>query len=324
VSERPNLTVRVPRGYFGRAGGAAKEGVASALLTPAAAKTTAPRVTETTEGALQSALTDAYSTNSLPTKLALTYLNTPNNGTVVTAAMQIATDILDYGDGGNRPADVDIAGVVLNDKGKITASFKNRLKIKPYISAASQPDTGGVIYNYRTGLTPGIYQVRVAARDANKQRVGSAMEWIQIPDLSTSRLTTSSLLIGGQVVERSKRDAGQPSEADSQVQFSVDHRFPRSGNLAFMLFIYNASRKGGAPSLPDLTAQVQILREGRPVTTTAQRRLNTVGMPDLDRISYAGNVPLNALGKGSYELRVTIADSAAKTSATQSVLFEVE
>jgi hypothetical protein len=150
------------------------------------------------------------------------------------------------------------------------------------------------------------------------------MEWIQIPDLSTKRLITSSLLIGGQVVERSKSAAGQPSEEDSQVQFSVDHRFPRSGHLDFMLFIYNASRKGGAPTLPDLTAQVQILREGRAVATTAERRLNTAGMPDLDRISYAGNVPLDALGKGSYELRVTIEDYAAKTSATQSVLFEVE
>src|SRR5688500_19560535 len=42
-------------------------------------------------------------------------------------------------------------------------------------------------------ICPGLYQVRVAARDALSGRVGTAKSWIQIPDLSAKKLTLSSL-----------------------------------------------------------------------------------------------------------------------------------
>jgi hypothetical protein len=61
---------------------------------------------------------------------------------------------------------------VLNDKGKIAHSFKNQLSVKPL---TGQLDSGSVLYNEPTPLAPGIYQVRVAARDEKSGRVGSAI-----------------------------------------------------------------------------------------------------------------------------------------------------
>jgi hypothetical protein len=97
-----------------------------------------------------------------------------------------------------RTGDGKIVGVILNDKGKIAGSFKNQLNVTP-ISGLS--DTAGVIYNEHTPLAPGIYQVRTAARDEKSGRLGSANQWIVIPDLTKRQLTSSSILLGGTVVE---------------------------------------------------------------------------------------------------------------------------
>src|SRR4029079_17014917 len=128
-------------------------------------------------------------------RLSLTYLNTPKNETVLTSSMQIASGSLDYGNDGRQPATIRLAGVILNDKGKFAASFRNQLTVKPV--AEGRSDSTGIIYNQHTPLTPGIYQVRVAARDEKSGRVGTALQWVVIPDLGSRHVTLSSLLLGG-------------------------------------------------------------------------------------------------------------------------------
>src|SRR6185503_4230567 len=167
---------------------------------------------------------------------------------LLTSSLQIATNGLDYDDDGKQPATVRIAGVILNDKGKVAGSFKTQLNVNP---VGALLDSAGVIYNDRAPLSPGIYQVRAVARDERSRRIGSAIQWIVIPDLSTHQLTTSSILLGAQVVDQ--------KAANAQVQFSVDHRFGKSSRLGYWIFVYNAKRSvNGAPNL---TVQSQVLRD---------------------------------------------------------------
>ena len=156
--------------------------------------------------------------------------------------MQISSRGLTYGDDGKQPATIKLAGVILTDKGKIASSFKNQLNVNPLDAGKSD---AGIIYNQHTPMAPGIYQVRVAARDEKSGHVGSAMQWVVIPDLARRELTLSSLLLGGQLLENAKSKAGS-----AQVQLSVDHRFPRSGHLGYWVFVYNAKRDAtGAANL---------------------------------------------------------------------------
>ena len=52
------------------------------------------------------------------------------------------------------------------------------------------------MFTYPAKLPPGLYQVRVAARDDKSGNVGSAHAWIEIPDLANKKLAMSSLLLG--------------------------------------------------------------------------------------------------------------------------------
>ena len=304
VVGHPELSVRAPRGYVG--GPKPAEGTtASASEKPGSTKKPKPPDAE-----LRDALSDFYPAGGLPTLLSLTYLNTPANGLVVTSSMEVAATGVNYGDDGKQPATIKLAGVALNDKGKIASSFKNQLNIDP-------PKSGGsdaIFYNHHTPLAPGIYQFRVAARDERSGRVGSAIQWIVIPNLAKSRLTLSSVLLGGQVLE-DKSKAGTP-----HVQLSVDHSFPRSSQLGYWVFVYNARRD--ASGNPQLTVQTQVLRDGQAVISSPQRKVNAAGQ-DAERIPFGEELALKTLTPGKYDLKVIVTDGVAGTSATQIADFVV-
>jgi VWFA-related protein len=308
VIGRPELSVRAPRGYV--------EGPPPATETSVVATPEKPvenQKVKTPDAEISTALSDYYPSGALPTMLSLTFLNTPSNATVLTSSIQIASRGLNFGTDGKQPATITLAGVILNDKGKIASSFKNQLNVSPVNTAES--DASGVIYNQHTPLPPGIYQVRVAARDEKSGHVGSAMQFVVIPDLATRQLTTSSVLLGGQLLENARsKDAGP------QIQLSVDHRFARRSRLGYWIFVYNAKRD--AAGAPNLIAQTQVVRDGQVMLSSPQRKL-TQGGADPERIPFGDDFALQTLAPGSYDLRVTITDSIAGTSVTQMIDFVV-
>jgi VWFA-related protein len=317
IAGRPELVVRTPRGFLT----AATVGSFNAPATGSESASPAKIVkSPTPEVEIQNALTSATTSNGLPIRLALSYLNTPENGMVLTASMQVPSDRLDYGFEGKTAAEVQLEGVVLNDRGKVVDGFKNRLKIEPLPSEGKGPANSAVIYNQREVLPPGLYQVRVAARDSGTKRIGTAMEWIEIPEFAKQRLTLSSVLVGGQVVNTAKRPEG--SQHGPQVQFSIDRRFSHQDNLNFWIFIYNAMKSGrGAP---DLSAQVEVFRDSVSVIKGPERKLATTDMPDLLRIPYGGSFPLKSLAVGRYELRIKVNDRVANIEIVGSTDFEVK
>ena len=300
VVGHPELTVRAPKGYVA---GPTTPAPAAAANKPDIAK---PKTAETE---LRDALSDFYPEGGLPTLLSLTYLNTPANGLVVTSSIEIAGNAVSYGDD-DKQATIKLAGVVLNDKGKIASSFRNQVNI-------DAPKAGGsdaIFYNHHTPLAPGIYQFRVAARDEKSGRVGSAIQWIVIPDLTKNQLTLSSVLLGGQVLE-DKSNAGTP-----HVQLSVDHSFARASQLGYWVFVYNAKRD--ANGKPQLTVQTQVLRDGHTVLSSPQRRVNNGGT-DVERIPFGEELALKTLAPGKYDLKIIVTDDIARTSTAQLADFVV-
>ena len=305
IAGRPELIVRVPRGFF--------------VVDP---KTTEKR-NETdskaeagssnskgVEGAIVSALSSPTAKTGLPTRLAVSFIDVPGSGPIITAATQMATDVLGYGPDGKQPAAIDLAGVVLNDSGKQAGSFKTRLNVNPLSAPAAAKDPT-VQYSHKLPLKPGIYQVRVAARDDRSGRVGSAAQWIEIPDLSSKKLTLSSLLLGGEFI------GSNQSGSDGQMVFSVDRRFTQGAQMTFLTMIYNAA------SAPKLDSQIEILRGGQRVVASPVRPIVIENNADLTRIPYGATVALRTLPPGRYVLRITVNDRNANTSAVNQIIFEV-
>ena len=305
IPSRPDLSVRVARGFFATEPKPETSNEANKSASDTAAS-------KDVGSALMSALAASSARTGLPTKLFVSFVDVPGSGPVLTAATQMATAVLGYGADGKQPAAIDLAGVVLNDQGKQAGSFKTRLNVNPLSPATTATDPS-VVYSHKIPLEPGIYQIRVAARDERSGNVGSSAQWIEIPDLSSKKLTLSTLLLGGQ-------RAAPAQQGGDQFQFSVDRRFSRESQLTFLTVIYNAA----AGSAPKLDAQIEIQRGGQRVVASPVLPVDVEANSDLARIPYGANVGLKNLAPGRYVLKVTVNDRNANTSAVNQIIFEVE
>lgn len=94
---------------------------------------------------------------------------------MLNASMQIDGAMLSFGE--REQAIVDVLGIAVDDRGQF-ASFKQKLDIPREVVAK---DSRFIKWSQPLSLPPGLYQVRVAVRDRQTGRTGSAMTWIEIP-----------------------------------------------------------------------------------------------------------------------------------------------
>ena len=308
VINRDNLTVRSARGFVNNTSMAA----ATEERAPKEVKGSKQETKADTQ--LRNALSEFYPRHALPLQLSLTYLDTPNSGMVLTSSVQASAQVLNYGIDGKEPAQLSVAGVVVNDQGKPAASFKTDLKVNPAASSGQDQSLPALIYNHPSPLKPGIYQVRVAARDARSGILGSASQWIVIPDLSMRQLSLSSLILGLETV------SGKGSET-GRMQWSVDKRFAHGSHLRFMTFIYNAARAAAAT---DLAAQVQVYKDGQAVISSPFKKVPAGSDVDQARVPFTEDINLGALRTGRYVLQVTVEDRAANKSVSRQSVFYVQ
>jgi VWFA-related protein len=309
VAGHPEFTVRLPRGFL------------RINSTPAKPPVRA-EVPAQPHRDLQDALTALYPRHEVPLALSVVYLDTPEHGPVLTASVRVANDALSYeAAAGKQVAAVDVVGVVVNDRGKPANTFQTRLTINSLDANGKAQNESATIYNYRVVLRPGLYQVRIASRDSKSGQVGSAQQWIEIPDLSLRRLSLSSLLLGLQAVERVGTRAG--ADESQQVQFSTDHRFARDSRLRFTIFIYNAALSQDGKPRPNLWLQARILDAGRIVKSTPLKSV-AVESQDLMRIPFGDEIALDSIPLGQYILEITVADQIAGTKISQKARITVE
>ncbi len=313
VIGKPELTVRVRRGFFD---------LEPEPLASVSKKAPAPKPGEKTpEAELRKTIASPYPTRALPVSLRLSYFDTPGKGATLLLAMQVPTEFLSFDQVKEKQsAAIGVGGTVFNDQGQAGAGFNKRLVISAAQNTASK-ENENLVYNHSVFLKPGLYQVRVGARDEKSGRAGTVHDWIEIPDLAKG-MALSSLFVSTRALENSGNAAGTPAFSEG-TQLPVGYHFSSNDFLRFMLFVYNAA-KAPADAKPDVALQIQVLRDGQPVVTAPLKKINVEGVEDLSRIPYAAEVSLDGLPVGQYILQTSVVDRVAKTSAVTQARFTID
>ena len=302
---RPELTVRVRRGFYDR--------------DPADTAASPNDSNKPITAKLRDALIAPYPQNGLPISLSTVYYDVPSKGPTVFASIQIPGEFMTFGpEDAKIQAVVDVTGVFLNLKGEPVNNFLERIVTTGPNAEAAKDYRRDITYSYPATIPPGLYQVRVAARDERSGRIGTAHSWIEIPDIANKRLAMSSLLLG----ERTQAMMTINDKDVAPINKSASQRFKRESNLRFLFFTYN-SEPSTIDGKPDVAIQIQIVRDNQPVITSALRKMSTDGVADLARLPYAAEVSLNALIPGQYVLQITVIDRVSKQSISQQTHFEV-
>lgn len=313
VIDRPDFIVR------------ARSSVGDPSETASKKPPSAPAPTQTRVAQVTNALQGVVPTSGYPVDLTLNFINTAQRGDLLVSSVRLSTAALRYEKKAEASAGVLLlAGMILNDEGKVLDSFNKRLTVQgKSVEEEVLPD---ITYTHYSPLKPGLYQVRVVAADEYGGPSGSVWDWIEITDISTKKFAMSSLLVGERkpapTTNASNSPNGEPDPVLSQVHLSPSRRFASSSFLRFMSIVYNAAI--GPAAKPDLAVQVQVFRDNEPVVTEPLHPINTEGATDLARINYAAELNLTGMAGGKYILQLTVIDRVAKATASQRYRFQVD
>jgi hypothetical protein len=165
-------------------------------------------------------------------------------------------------------------------------------------------------------LGPGVYQVRVAARDGGNGSTGSSNQWIEIPDYSRDRLLLSTILL-------SERLPSSGADAGGQFALNTSRSFRAPSRLAAMVQIYGAKRRPeSAP--PQVWATTRLYQGDRLVVDGPARIVDASGMVDPAKLSHAATLDLGGLPPGLYTLELSVADRIANTTASEQIRLTIQ
>ncbi len=286
VRNRPDLTVSFRKGYL------AKSPPSDSLAK------LDPKVAEAIE-----AISSPLVRRDLDLRLTPLYADNAQREPIVTLLLHIDASRLSFTQSeGRYQGKLDEIGFVLDANGKAVDKFSNELLLNLQPQTYDTVLNRGLVATRTLNVKPGVYQVRLFVREAISGLIGTANDYIEIPDLKADRLSTSSLFVSGQAVEEGKvvntaGEGGTPSQ----------RRFNRDGEFTYWLAIYNPKLDGKTKE-PRLEVRARILRGNRVVYKGEPRPVVAAQGSTPTRIITGGIVKLLKLQPDDYTLEVTVRD----------------
>jgi hypothetical protein len=175
-------------------------------------------------------------------------------------------------------------------------------------------------------VKPGYYQLRVALRDEGSEQVGSANQFIEVPDVGKGMILSSLMLAKEtQDAKPTAGDGGEGQVAQQDAQGNPALRIFKPGDsLAYVYQVLNADTDSARHA--NLEGQTRLFRDGQQVYEGKPMPLQTIGQPDPKHLVGAGAMKLGAgLQPGDYVLQVIVTDVSGEKhrTAAQSTDFEV-
>ncbi len=189
----------------------------------------------------------------------------------------------------------------------------------------------GFVYNFIFPIKkPGAYQMRVAIRDANNFNIGSANQFIEVPDLKKNKLILSGIVLENLTQKQwsNLQKNIPPDSEEDQTNPTQDlslRRFKRGTILRYGNEIYNA--RLDKTQKPNINTKIRIFRDGKMVLDGKLAELSLLNQQNMKRLGILGAIFLgDELLSGDYVLQIIAIDNLAKKKdkvSTQWVQFEI-
>jgi VWFA-related protein len=312
---RPGLQVRYRSGFFN---------VTDDDRSAAAAATAKSGV-----HSLQDALLSPFGVSGIDLRMNAIYGDDPKLGPYVRSLLHINAKDLNFSDDkdGTKNTTIEILAMAFGDNGQAVEQLAKGYNLTVSPANLQGLLKNGFVYQFTFPVKKaGAYQFRVAIRDATDGALGSASQFIQVPDLKKKALTVSSVVIQSVTADEWRGlEAGSATKLPSATTDTALRRINGGGVLRYGYEVYNA--KLDEAKQPHLTARVRIFRDGKLFYDGKDVPVNANGQTDLQHLKNAGAL---AIGKtmeaGDYVLQIVVTDSLAKQKqqiATQFIEFEV-
>ena len=162
------------------------------------------------------ALMSPFTSGDVHLKLTSLFSHDAKAGSIVRSLLHIDPHDLSFTvkPDGSHEAVIDLLAVTFTDNGRVVQqegrTYTLNVPDRHFVEWAQR----GVLYAINVPVKKaGAYQLRVAVRDSASERVGSANQFIEVPDIGKNRLTLSGLVISGN--DPAKRKTAQQTGAQA-------------------------------------------------------------------------------------------------------------
>jgi VWFA-related protein len=315
--KRPGLHVRYRSGFFGTSD-----------------RETAP-VPRTRLAQIAHALSSPFGTGALHLRLTTLFSQTEKSGPYVNSLLYFDPRELEFTDEPDdwHKAVIDVVCMTFGDSGQSVdttdKTWTVRLKGDTYRNVLKT----GLVYSVHVAVKkPGAYQMRVVLRDATSEKIGSASQFIDVPDINKGRLALSGIVLRADLPQAATAPNG-PDHPEGQQSTEVDPEgtpavriFKPGTAIMYGYQILNAQADNAKQ--PELEVQTRLFRDGEQVYTGKPAPMAFSGQNDPKRLIGGGRMQLGGkITPGDYVLQVIVTDKLAKEKyriATQSMDFEIK
>jgi hypothetical protein len=277
----------------------------------------AASATDSPQERITRALLSPFGDSGVRVQLTSVFANDSKSGSYTRSLLYVDARDLTFEEtpDGWRTATFDVVAVTFDEAGKVLDQFSRTDSLRSRGEGLAQVLKHGFVYFFSFPVKrPGAYQLRAVLRDHGSGRVGSAGQFVEIPDLKKGHLALSGLAVSAR--------GGQTSPETSE---AVRH-FEPGVAMHYSFVIYNA-RLDEATRSPRLQVQARLFRGGQPVFTGKVQPFTLNNPTDLSRLTAEGAITLGAeMAPGEYVLQVIVTDLLAdeqSRTATQWMDFEI-
>lgn len=286
------------------------------------------QVNQTPQRKIYAALTSPFNADEISLSVNTLFAEDEKSGEFIRSLVKIDANDLKFSQESNgmHKANFDLIAMTFGDNGvpidNVSQNYTIQVNEKIYRKILKT----GFIYNLVVPIKkPGAYQFRIALRDSASEKVGSASQFIEVPNLKKNDLTISGILLNNYTISELQKISTKDDQDNNQTSVDSDtasRRFKRGTVLRYDYIIYNAKTN---PT--NLQVQARLFSNSKLLTEGQPSALNMNNQKDLKRIEAAGAITLGEnLEPGNFVLQLIVIDANAKEKrqiATRSIDFEI-
>jgi hypothetical protein len=251
--------------------------------------------------------------NELNLQLASVFANDAKTGNFIRTMVYIDGPSLTFKDEGDgwQTARYDVVALLFGEKDSMIGEVSRKQTIKATAAVLKEIKEKGFVATVLLPVKkPGAYQMRVVVRDEASSKIGSASEFVKVPNIKKDKLYISGLLL--QRAEETPAGSTQrPFQTDAERDLAL-RTFRPGTKLRIGFGIYNATTDPATKSV-DISIRYRVYRDGVEVYRSPEKTITAADQSDPRRIIAEDDFRLGAkAAPGNYILQMIVRDKLAK------------
>lgn len=249
--------------------------------------------------------------------------------TTVRSFISIKPEDLQFTDDaeGYKTALFDVVAVAFNADGNPISQVGKRFDIKVSAKDYEKLLAEGIVSSLSFATrVKGAQQVKVAVRDVNTNKIGTASQTVKVPNFDKESVSLSGILLQNytmnewQIAQSGKAPPVSAVEAATRMQANTARRrFKKGTVLSFNYAIYSA------PSFRSKSqAQFTVFKDGKELFKGSPEELNITATGKLQRVNRGGAFLLGTeMEAGRYVLQISVGGDGLKETEIHQIDFEL-